>query len=173
MKRKLLIGILILLCFLLQCTVFHALAFNGIIPNLLIVLTASYGFMGGRKSGLLTGFFSGLLLDTFLGEAVGFYAMIYMYIGYINGSFRKAFFPEDIKLPLCLISVSDLAYNLLCYFLLFLLRSRFQIGYYFVHIILPEIIYTTAVSLILYPLILRIDQKLTEQERRRAKKFVS
>ena len=172
MKRKLLIGVLILVCFLLQCTVFHALSFGGIIPNLLIILTASYGFMGGRKSGLLTGFLSGLLLDIFFGEVIGFYALIYMYIGYINGTFCKIFFPEDIKLPLCLISASDLAYNILCYCLLFLLRSRFQIGYYFMNIILPEVIYTVAVSLILYPLILKIDQKLTEHEKRSAKKFV-
>ncbi len=172
MVRKFLIGILILVSFLLQCTVFHALSFGGIIPNLLIILTASYGFMGGRKSGLLTGFVCGLLLDVFFGEAVGFYALIYMYIGYINGSFRKIFFPEDIKLPLCLIAASDLVYNILCYSLLFLLRSRFQIGYYLTRIILPEMVYTIAVSLVMYPLILKTDQKLEEREKRSAKKFV-
>ncbi|WWR14595.1 rod shape-determining protein MreD [Lachnospiraceae bacterium JLR.KK008] len=172
MKRKILIGVWILVCFLLQCTVFHALSFGGIIPNLLIILTSSYGFMGGRKNGLMTGFLSGLLLDIFFGEAIGFYALIYMYIGYINGNFRKIFFPEDIKLPLCLIAASDLAYNILCYSLLFLLRSRFQIGYYFIYIILPEVVYTVGISLIMYPVILRIDQKLTEREKRSAKKFV-
>ncbi len=77
-----------------------------------------------------------------------------------------------IKLPLCLIVASDLVYNILCYCLLFLFRSRFQIGYYFVNIILPEIVYTTGVSLIMYPLILRMDQKLTEHEKRSEKKFV-
>ncbi len=172
MRRKILTCILILVCFLLQCTVFHALAFGGIIPNLFIILTASYGFMGGRKSGLMTGFLSGLLLDIFFGEAIGFYALIYMYIGYINGTFRKVFFPEDIKLPLCLIAASDLIYNLLCYSLLFLLRSRFRIDYYFLNIILPEAVYTVGISLIMYPLILRMDQKLTEHEKRSAKKFV-
>lgn len=172
MKRVLLIGALILTCFLLQCTVFHALSFGGIIPNLLIILTASYGFMGGRWSGLITGLLSGLLLDIFFGSTIGFYALIYMYIGYINGCFAKVFFPEDIKLPLGLIAASDLVYNILCYCLLFLLRGRFQIGYYFMHIILPEIIYTVGISLILYPLILRIDQRLTEREKRSAKKFV-
>ena len=172
MRRKVFIGILILICFLLQCTVFDALAFGGIIPNFLIILTSSYGFMGGKKSGLITGVLSGLLLDIFFGEAIGFSALIYMYIGYINGNFRKIFFPEDIKLPLCLIALSDLVYNLIYYSLLFLLRSRFHIGYYFVHIILPEVIYTVAIALIMYPLILRIDQKLAEHEKRSGKKFV-
>lgn len=172
MKRVFLIGVLILTCFLLQCTVFHALSFGDIIPNLLIILTASYGFMGGKRNGLFTGLIAGFLLDIFFGEVIGFYALIYMYIGYINGCFSKIFFPEDIKLPLGLIAASDFAYNILCYSLLFLLRSRFQIGYYFINIILPEVIYTVGVSLILYPLILRIDQKLTEHEKRSAKKFV-
>ena len=163
---------MVLVCFLLQCTVFHALAFNGIIPNLMIVLTASIGVMGGRKRGLLTGFFSGLLLDVFFGATLGFYGLIYMYIGYINGCFRKIFYPEDIKLPLALIAASDLSGSMLTYFLLFLLRSRFAFGFYFVHIILPEIVYTMGVTLILYPLILKIDGRMAAKEQRSAKKFV-
>ena len=71
----------------MQCTVFRALAFGGIVPNLLIVLTASFGFMRGEKNGLLIGFFSGLLVDIFFGSVIGFYALVYMYIGYANGKF--------------------------------------------------------------------------------------
>ena len=56
-------AIFIILCFLLQSTVFHSLSLGGIIPNLMIILTASYGFMRGRKSGTFIGFFSGLLMD--------------------------------------------------------------------------------------------------------------
>ena len=66
MKRFIITAALILICFLLQCTVFHALAFGQIVPNLLIVLTASFGFMRGEKTGLLIGFFCGLLVDIFL-----------------------------------------------------------------------------------------------------------
>ena len=70
----------VFICFLLQSTVFPSLAFGGIIPNLMIVVTASYGFMRGRKTGLLVGFFSGLIMDMFSGNVLGFYALIYMYI---------------------------------------------------------------------------------------------
>ena len=57
MKRGIITAILIFICFLLQCTVFRSLAFGGIVPNLLIVLTASFGFMRGEKTGLIIGFF--------------------------------------------------------------------------------------------------------------------
>ena len=86
LKRKLVVGLLIFICFLLQCTVFHAFAFGSIVPNLMLILTASFGFMRGEKSGLLIGFFSGLFIDIFFGEVLGFYALLYMYIGYTNGS---------------------------------------------------------------------------------------
>ena len=47
MLRKMTMAIMILFCFLLQTTLFRSLAFAGIAPNLLIVLTSAFGFMRG------------------------------------------------------------------------------------------------------------------------------
>lgn len=165
MKRKITAFLLIVACFLLQTTVFRWFDFNGIVPNLLIVLTASYGFMRGKKAGLLTGFLCGLFMDIFFGGVIGFYALIYMWVGYMNGNFCKIFFPEDIKLPMGMIVVSDFIYGFLCYFFLFLLRSRFHIDYYFLHIILPEVVYTVLISMILYPVVLKLNTWLEMLER--------
>ncbi len=172
MKRFLVSVFLIILCFLLQTTVFHWMAFGGIVPNLMIVLTASFGFMRGERTGLLYGFFCGLLIDIFFANVLGLNAMIYMYIGYANGKFNRIFFPDEIKLPLILIFFSDLAYGFLYYLTLFLLRGRFQLNYYFLHIILPEMVYTILITLLLYPLILWLNKKLEKSEKRSARKFV-
>ncbi|MCI8693013.1 MAG: rod shape-determining protein MreD [Lachnospiraceae bacterium] len=172
MLRKLIVALFIIICFVLQCSVFDSLAFAGIIPNLMIILTSSFGFMRGEKEGLVIGFFSGLLNDIFFGSFLGFYALLLMYIGYINGKFSRIFYPEDIKLPLALIVISDLSYGIICYILTFMLRSRFQFTYYFMHIILPEALYTIVVTLILYPVILRVNERLETREKRRAQKFV-
>ncbi len=172
MKRGIITGLFIFICFLLQCTVFRALDFGGIVPNLLIIVTASFGFMRGERTGLLIGFFSGLLVDIFFCEVIGFYALLYMYIGYLNGKFTTIFYPEDIKLPITLILCSDFIYGIICYTILFLLRGRFDFQYYFVHIILPEIVYTIVVTLFLYPIILWVNKKLERTEKRSEKKFV-
>ena len=172
MKRLFVSVLLIISCFLLQTTVFQWLDFGGIVPNLLIILTASFGFMRGERTGLLFGFFCGLLIDIFFASVLGLNAMIYMYIGYANGKFHSIFYPEDIKLPLFLILISDLTYGFIYYTILFLMRGRFQIGYYFLHIILPEIVYTILITLLLYPLILWINKKLENSEKRSARKFV-
>lgn len=163
---------MVLLCFVLQGTLMQWISLGGIAPNLLIIITSAYGFMRGKKNGLLVGFFCGLLTDIFFGEVIGFYAIIYMYIGYANGMFRRLFFPEDIKLPLFLITVSDLVYGFTVYVLLYLLRGRFGLPYYFFHVIVPEMVYTIGLTLPVYPVILKINRKFDEIEKRSEKKFV-
>lgn len=172
MLRKFIVIIFILGCFILQSSVFNSIAFARIIPNLMIVLTSSFGFMRGEKEGLLIGFFCGLLNDIFFGSFLGFYALLLMYIGYLNGKFSRIFYPEDVKLPMALIITSDLSYGFICYVLMFMLRGRLQFSYYFSHVILPEALYTAVVTLFLYPLILKVNEKLEAYERRRAQKFV-
>lgn len=172
MKRGIISAILILICFILQCTVFRAIAFGGIVPNLLIILTASFGFMRGERTGILTGFFCGILCDTFFGEVLGLYALIFMYIGFVNGKFSRIFYPEDLILPASLIMASDFVYNFSCYVILFLLRGKLNFGYYFMNVILPEIVYTALVTIVLYPLVLLINNRLELKEKRSARKFV-
>lgn len=172
MRRYIYVGILILTCFLLQSTVFQTLAFGGIVPNLLIVLAASFGFMRGEKAGLLIGFICGLLCDIFYGDVIGFQALIMMYIGYLNGKFSGIFYPEDVKLPMALIILSDFSFGVVSYFLLFLMRGRLNFPFYLRTIIVPEVIYTTIVTLILYPIVLKINFVLETREKNSAQKFV-
>ncbi|MBQ7506760.1 MAG: rod shape-determining protein MreD [Lachnospiraceae bacterium] len=172
MRRKIAIAILLIVCFILQTTVFKVLAVAGISPNLLIIVTAAFGFMRGRKEGMFVGFFAGLLIDLFYGTYIGFYALIYMYIGYLNGFFNKIFYPEDVKLPMLLISLSDVFCNLVVFVLFFVMRGRFDLPFYFVHIMVPELIYTILVTIVLYFIILRINKHLEKLEKRSAAKFV-
>jgi len=165
--RKITVAGLIIICFLLQSTVFRSLSFAGIVPNLLIILTSSFGFMRGENEGLAIGFFSGLLCDIFFGDVLGFYALIMMYIGFLNGKFNRVFFPEDIKLPLVLIIISDLSYSMTCYVLLFLLQGKFNFIFYFTNVILPEAVYTILITCILYPVVLWINDRLEIREQRR------
>ena len=160
MRRKIVLFIIIAICFLLQTTVFRALTFANIGPNLLI-----------KKEGLWVGFFCGLLIDIFFGFYLGGYALLYMYIGYINGLFKKRFYPDDIKLPMILIGSSDIVNNLMIYIVMFFMRSRFSFWYYFTSIILPEFVYTMVITIFLYFILLKINQKLEEHEKRRAIKF--
>lgn len=164
MRRKLILAVLILLAFILQGTLFQALSIASIVPNLLLILTVSFGFMRGKKEGLFVGFFCGILIDIFYGNMIGFYALLYMYIGFLNGFLYKIFFDEDVKVPMVLVSVSDIFYGIVVYGLRFLLRGRLDFFSYLRHIIIPEMVYTVLITAIVYRFLYRLNRWLTENE---------
>lgn len=171
-RRIVVTAVVLLAAYVLQCAVFPALTVANIKPNLMLIATASFGFMRGPREGMFVGFASGLLIDIQYGDLIGFYALIYLLAGFINGMFEQMYFDEDIKLPLFLIAASDLLYGVAVYFLMFLLRSDFDFLFYLNRIIIPETIYTIAVTLVVYPLLLFINHKLEAEEKRSASKFV-
>lgn len=166
MKRKITLAILIFVCFLLQTTVFRSLEMGQVAPNLLIILTISFGFMQGKKEGLMVGFFSGLLIDIFHGDILGFYAMLYMYIGYLSGFFCKIFFEDDIKVSVVMVAVGDFLLNFAIFILRFLFRGRIDLYSYLKMVILPEIVYTVLLSVLLYRLFYWINKRLVTGEMR-------
>ena len=168
MYRKITMVLLILVSYLIQSTMIRILPMGGVAPNLLIILTSSFGFMRGKKEGMFIGFISGLIIDILFGKIFGFYALIYLVIGYLNGFFASIFYPEDIKLPMVLITSSELVYCFLIYVFRFLIQGKLRFGYYFVHVILPEIVYTLFVTIIVYKVILNINEWLEDLERRNA-----
>lgn len=171
-KRIIITILIVIICFLLECTVFKQINPLAVAPNLLIVVTSSFGFMRGKTEGLLVGFFCGLLRDVFFGDLLGFYALIYMVIGYCNGFFKQIFYDDDVKLPICLITASDFLFGNIVYIFMFVLRRRFGYFTYMKQSIMPELIYTIIITVFLYQIILKINQRLEAKEKRSASKFV-
>ncbi len=171
--RRILINfIFVIVSFILQTTIFRAIDFGGITPNLLMIFTASTAFIKGDRAGLISGFFCGLLVDIFFGTYLGFYALIYMYIGFIVGKLHEIFFSQNVAIPIFVITIADFVFGFICYVLMFLFRTKFDIGYYMVSVIIPEMVYTALVAIFYYPLILRVNNSVDDKEQRSAKKFV-
>lgn len=158
--------ILIIICTLLQCSVFQFIEIASIKPNLLLIVTVSFGLMRGRKSGLTTGFFCGLCCDLFFENILGFQALVYMWIGYLAGYFYRIFYDDDIKTPLLLISVADLLYGGCQYFFTFLIRGRINFFFYLGRIIIPEILYTIILTIVTYRILYSINRKLCKTDKR-------
>ena len=93
MKRKIVTGIIILVCFLLESTIFHKLTFASISPNLMIIIVSSFGFMRGKKTGMTVGFTCGLFVDVFWGNMLGFHMLIYTFIAGIVFGSKTNYFP--------------------------------------------------------------------------------
>lgn len=153
MKRITILTIEILIAYLLQSTIFPVLSVGGIVPNLLIIVTVSAGYMRGKVEGLFVGLACGFLVDISYGSLLGLYGMVYMIIGYLNGYVSKFYFKEDFAIPTLLIGASNFVAGLFYYVFEFLLRGKTNIFFYVRRIIVPELVYTVTVSIILYKLL--------------------
>lgn len=171
--RRILINLaLMILAFTVQNCVFPLMPFFSASPNLLLIITFSIGFIEGSGAGMFYGLVTGILLDLFYSGPFGFYSLIYIWIGYMNGKCTRYYYEDYVTLPLFLCVLSELAYNLYIYVFRFLIRGRLDFFYYFREIILPEIIFTTVVTLLVYRLLLLITRWLEELEKRRGTKIV-
>ena len=162
----------IVLAFTVQNCVFPLLPFLAATPNLLLILTFSFGFIHGRNAGMAYGVLSGLLLDLFYSGPFGFYTLIYLYIGYVNGIFTKYYYEDYINLPLILSVLNGLWYSMYVYVFRFLIRGRLDLPYYFRNIMLPEIIFTSVTTLLIYRLFLSASRRVEEIGKRRDKNLV-
>lgn len=113
MRRIVVTAITILVCFLLQTSVFDLFKLADTVPNVLLILVSSVSVMRGQKEGMLTGFFGGLLLDIFYGSWLGGFAFIYMLFGFVDGLFNQIYYSDDNFLPIIMIGVNDLVYGII------------------------------------------------------------
>lgn len=164
MKQAIIYFVEIIICFVLQSSLYQFISLAGAMPNLLIILVVSNAYMRGRTTGMVLGFLSGLLIDILFGNVIGLYAMLMLLIGYIVGFTNKIYLRDDFTLPLIFIALADFTYQFLYYVFEFLLRGKLNFFYYFRTIILPEIIYTVAAATIIYKLLHMINHALERNE---------
>ncbi|MCR5610101.1 MAG: rod shape-determining protein MreD, partial [Lachnospiraceae bacterium] len=55
MKKTLATVIIVLIAYLLQTTLIQGIALGGVMPNLILLVTAYVGYINGRVSGTITG----------------------------------------------------------------------------------------------------------------------
>ena len=165
MRRIIVTAITILVCFLLQTSVFDLFRLADTVPNVLLILVSSVSVMRGQKEGMLTGFFSGLLLDMFYGSWLGGFAFLKMIFGFVDGLFDQIYYSDDNFLPIIMIGAGDLIYGICMYIVYGLLQNHMHILFYIRTIILPEMVYTVAVGLILHQILLRINDWLEKNNK--------
>ncbi|MCR5451213.1 MAG: rod shape-determining protein MreD [Lachnospiraceae bacterium] len=169
--KAFLVLLLIFAGFILQTSIFRGLKLAGIVPNIMVIITSSLGFMRGPKTGAMTGFFCGLCIDTYSCILFGSSTFILMLLGYLNGVFNRLFFGESIRLPLFMVAITDVLYGSLVYLTLFFSRHRNNVTYYLMNVSLPEMVYTIVVFVFLYFFIYRFNILLDTIDKRSARRI--
>ena len=168
-KRILIYFVLVVLAFIVQTCIFPFLSFLASAPNLILIITFSYGFIYGTEWGILCGFFAGLMMDLFYTEPFGLFILIYSYLGFFSGLYSHTYRSDSILLPLLLCLVSEVFYNFAILAYRYMTIGELYFNYSLVHIIIPEIFFTLLVTLLVYRILLIANRRMDRVDDLRGK----
>ena len=152
-------ALLIIAAYILQWTVFNNIPGWGYSPNLLLIVTFAYGYTSGKISGMLAGLFSGLIVDVFFCDVIGYYALILLITGYISGIWITYFYSDGLYIPMIILMGNELLYCIINFIVWHVLHAKFDLGYYLLHTVLPEVLLTFIAGILLFkPLSLLINR---------------
>ncbi len=139
--------------YVLQSSVFTSIALAGVVPDLLLILVVSVAFMRGRIPAMFTGLICGLMIDCTYVSFMGLFAFMYLLIGYLAGFLHRFYDENDYTIPLILVGVAELFYNLMYYLFFYLLQGKLNVGFYMLRFMFPKVIYTVLIAILLYKLL--------------------
>ena len=145
--------------YILQTTAAQYVTLWGVKPNLLLILVVSFALIGGSIRGAVVGLAAGLLLDISSGRAVGFYALVGMYLGLVVGIYSIRFFKENYRAAVLCVFLSTILYETFVFLWgLAIYHEPFWNHIFFMlRTIVIEGMYNGVVALLAYPFILGID----------------
>lgn len=149
--------LLVFFVFFVQTSIFPLIPYLSCSPNLLLIITFSYGLIYGEDIGIITGVFCGFLCDMYFNGEFGLYILIYSVIGYFNGVLNASFYEDSIILPMMLALINGFIYNFYVYITHFLIRKKFDILFYIFKVMLPNVLFTLIATVIIYKLLYKLN----------------
>ncbi len=151
--KAIIVLIEIIIAYLLQTSFFSELRLADVVPDILMILTASLAYIFGKKTGSLTGFICGMLIDCTYGSLIGLYALLYTVVGYIAGYAHRVYDENDYTISYFIVGGAEFLVNVMYYVLFYFLRGDLDFGHFLVRYLFPRVIYTVLISILLYRLI--------------------
>ncbi len=106
--RLLSTGAVVVLALALQSTILVKATLLGVIPQLTLVVVASFAFLEGERVGIVVGFAAGLLQDLLLPQAIiGLTALVYTLVGFGVGYLRNYAPPSSVWAPIVAITAAS------------------------------------------------------------------
>lgn len=162
--------IAIVISFVIQTTFANSIMLNHIKPDFIILIVVSISILRNDVSGATFGLCIGLLKDIFFSHTLGFYAMLYMLLGYFSGKPFKYVYRDNYLIPMLLTFVGTVLFEATVYLLLFM-GHHMNVFYFFFRIILPEAVYNSLLSLPVYFLVYYINKRLESYELKHIKRW--
>lgn len=166
-KVSIAIGVILsfLIVYLLQSNFFSWFNLAGVRPNLFVILVLSIGLFTGRGFGSAFGILFGLSLDFFIGKSIGISAIMLGIIGFLGGYLSKNFSKDSRITMMIMILFATLIYEIGTYMFNYFINSVNIELFYFVKVLIIELVFNLLITIVIYPLIIKFGYKIEENFR--------
>lgn len=163
-KVSIAIGLILsfLIVYLLQSNFFSWFNLAGVKPNLFVILVLSIGLFTGRGFGSTFGILFGLSLDFFIGKSIGISAIMLGIVGFLGGYLSKNFSKDSRITMMIMILFTTLIYEIGTYIFNYFINSVDIELFYFIKVLLIELVFNLLITIIIYPLIIKFGYKIEE-----------
>jgi len=146
------LAVAFIVIYVLQSIFFHGFTIAGIMPNIFIILMLYIGLYMGRTMGIIYGIIFGIFIDIWIGRTLGLTSIGLALIGIISGILDRTFSKDSRLIVLIMGIVCTIIYEVLLYFMQFIVNGINVEILQFVKMLSIEVIYNVIIIIILYPL---------------------
>lgn len=149
-----------LIVYFLQANLFSWFNLAGIRPNLFVILVLIIGLFAGESRGVMLGILFGISLDFFIGKSIGISGIMLGIVGFLGGFLDKNFSKDSRFTMIIMIIISTCLYEIGSYLFNYFINNATIGIWLFIKILVIENIFNVFVTIILYPLIVKLGYKL-------------
>lgn len=160
--RYVTVGVVFFICAIIQTNIIGYIDVLNIKPNLFIVLIASFALLNGAFEGAVIGLIAGFIQDIILGNSVGGYTLLGMYLGIAVGALNKRFVKDNLFVAIPFVFLATIVYEAVFYFFATFLFGQTDIIYAISKIIFPEALYNAIAAILFFPIVKLINKPYKE-----------
>lgn len=146
----------------LQSTLADKLSFQGVKPDLVLLVAITLGLLRGPGAGAGYGAAAGFLQDLLVGRYLGLHALTHGLVGGVGGAFERHVFKENPLVPLIACLTASVLHGLLTYGLLVLLGPPWPFSQAWGEVIWPAALYNALLGPLVYWSLLKVATRAHE-----------
>ncbi len=165
--KKVLINIILIFVFLfiyfLQAYFFTWFKIAVVMTNMFVILFLFIGLYAHKYMGVTYGIIFGFLIDLFISKKVGITAIMLGAIGIMGTILDKNFSKENRITIILITTIATVLFEVGSQILsIFVYKNNIQVGI-FIQVLLIECLYNALITIILYPIIQILGNKIEEE----------
>lgn len=146
-----------------QSTIMPRIALWGVHPELMLMVVTSWSILSGAEEGMLWALIGGIPLDLLSAGKFGLHTLALLLVSFLSGLGERAIFRSDLLMPLLVIPLATLGYEMALLGGLYLTGWSAPLGPYFSQVVAPSIGVNTLLMSPIY-LLLRVLHRRVHRE---------